>query len=513
MPVVEPFRVARTEKPCEIFSVPATLASGKVVDEAWLDQVISNWETLQAGNEIGYPTPPVYIVPSPSVTVGHEEFSSIAQSYANRTDLPAVGWISDLYRQGNKLVCNFREVPETLAQWINTGAYRDISSEFYEDFDGHGPVLRRVSLLGAEIPQRKDLAKIPTMVYEASQEQGQNPLAFCESGLRKNKVIQVAFGNHCVRFSEKGNSSMNRAETIKALQALGVDTSLFTEAVPDEALNSMLTSLQQKDAKLVAKQQELTAKDQELATKNSQGSGQDYGNAFTEVNNKLNALAETVKKMTEGNTPPATPTPKPDTNADANRLAEEVKKMTETVLKQAEEETKKAADAFNENFKAEQKKNQERMAELTKQAEDKVKAMTAQIEESKRQADNRIAEEKAKAERAELEAFLSRYSDRIKPSENDPACGMPLIEKLLAADNTKVLHKFSENGKEVVQTLRQALMAEIASRSTLRKFGEKMVADEKAPSKMSREAVEAALSVSPLGKGIVRAGGHLKNQG
>ncbi len=97
------------------------------------------------------------------VAPGHEEDEALLK----RTDLPAAGWVKRIYREGGKLKADFSEVPEVIEQLVNRRAYRKISAEIYTEFadqgEQYGLVLRRVVLLGGEIPQVKSLADIPAV--------------------------------------------------------------------------------------------------------------------------------------------------------------------------------------------------------------------------------------------------------------------------------------------------------------------------------------------------------------
>lgn len=122
--------------------------------------------------------PPLIAV---KVGVGHEEDEALLK----RTDLPAAGWVKRVYRQGPKLFADFREMPQVIEDLINRKAFRKISAEIYTDFadqgETYGLVLRRAVLLGGEVPQVKSLADIPTVangcvdgveIFEAGEHRG-----------------------------------------------------------------------------------------------------------------------------------------------------------------------------------------------------------------------------------------------------------------------------------------------------------------------------------------------------
>lgn len=70
--------------------------------------------------------------------------------------LPAVGWIKDLKRIGDKLYANITNIPRRVKELIDQKAYRQVSSEIWWNLRYNSKVLRRaltgVALLGAELP-------------------------------------------------------------------------------------------------------------------------------------------------------------------------------------------------------------------------------------------------------------------------------------------------------------------------------------------------------------------------
>jgi hypothetical protein len=109
---------------------------------------------------------------NPPLVIGHEEPLS---EFLERSDIPAAGVVSGLHRRGNKLVADFVDVPADIAKLIAARAYRTVSIEHYDDSmpfelpDGTkfpGKVLRRVALLGGEVPQVKSLKGITPPVWQ-----------------------------------------------------------------------------------------------------------------------------------------------------------------------------------------------------------------------------------------------------------------------------------------------------------------------------------------------------------
>lgn len=97
---------------------------------------------------------------APIIVLGHDE----GQELLAKEGLPAAGIVSNIKKIGTKLFSDFIDVPKKIADLINLGAYRFVSSEIYKNFffNGEfvGPVLRRVALLGADVPKIKGLDDI-----------------------------------------------------------------------------------------------------------------------------------------------------------------------------------------------------------------------------------------------------------------------------------------------------------------------------------------------------------------
>ncbi len=88
------------------------------------------------------------------VVIGHEEDSE----FMRRTDVPAAGWLGPKLRMaGARLMASFRDMPDRVTGWIKDKVFPTRSAEFYPDYHGFGPTLRRVALLGGQIPAKKDL--------------------------------------------------------------------------------------------------------------------------------------------------------------------------------------------------------------------------------------------------------------------------------------------------------------------------------------------------------------------
>lgn len=106
-------------------------------------------------------------VVDPPMVTGHEE----DQSFLNDSQLPAAGWLIKVYRRGTKLFGDLGGIPRSIAKLINARAYRKVSVEIYDEPPEGAPagckgkMIRRVAILGAELPQVKTLADLPLAEY------------------------------------------------------------------------------------------------------------------------------------------------------------------------------------------------------------------------------------------------------------------------------------------------------------------------------------------------------------
>lgn len=84
---------------------------------------------------------------------------------------PAAGWATKVYRKGNVLLADFKEVPAKVAELIKAGAYKKRSSEIMFNSEINGTVwplvLRAVAWLGTDTPAVKGLDDIFEMYKDA----------------------------------------------------------------------------------------------------------------------------------------------------------------------------------------------------------------------------------------------------------------------------------------------------------------------------------------------------------
>lgn len=162
----------------------------------------------------------------PTVVIGHEEEQPLVEgmppTWVDNTGQPAFGVIRNLRKEpGPFPVGDLCDVPDWLFWLIRNKAYRTVSAEVYpadSPPEGlppelqdkiQGPVLRRVSLLGGEIPQWKTLRDMTDWIGDWRQKHGLEPLSFTEpwrpdTNLRLSRVKRLTDGR-VLLFSEVTN--------------------------------------------------------------------------------------------------------------------------------------------------------------------------------------------------------------------------------------------------------------------------------------------------------------------
>jgi len=159
----------------EIFQA-GELRPGVVYTIADLDQMVKNFFLLQG-------------LVDPPVVVGHDD----DQSFLQDSGYPAAGTVERIWRgtrangeEEDKLYADFANVPVLVARLIEARSYSKISPEVYDEpppgCEGRGAegrTLRRVALLGAELPQIKTIAELPAKYF------GDGAAEFCSVQHRK----------------------------------------------------------------------------------------------------------------------------------------------------------------------------------------------------------------------------------------------------------------------------------------------------------------------------------------
>lgn len=113
--------------------------------EADLDEIVSNY------SKVGY---------MPPLKDGHCK---------DKPGMPALGWIQNVRRMGNKLVADFVDLHEKVYEAVKSKRYGTVSSEIFWNLKNNNGTFRRalkaVALLGAEIPGVADLKPLREVVF------------------------------------------------------------------------------------------------------------------------------------------------------------------------------------------------------------------------------------------------------------------------------------------------------------------------------------------------------------
>jgi hypothetical protein len=223
-------------KSCEIFA--AGVHRGNLYTTHDLDRMVKNFRLARGRVD-------------PPLSVGHEE----DQSLLDNTGLPAAGWVTRLYRRGAKLLADFGGIPRSIAKLINGRAYRKVSAEVYDEPPEGAPpgcsgrMLRRVALLGAELPQIKSLADLPLAEYAETAPPVCTPwrLAGNVDSIRDGKPVRVTW------FAE---AVMDRAALETQLKGVGYSDATIEALKPlsdDEFAAFVLAALADETAEAQGK--------------------------------------------------------------------------------------------------------------------------------------------------------------------------------------------------------------------------------------------------------------------
>ncbi len=107
----------------------------------------------------------------PVIKAGHADGQENEKEARKVFGAPALGYIERIYRQGSKLLADFKDIPRKFADLIKAGAYRRVSAEVYFGYkrgDKTFPrVLKAVAFLGASIPAIVDLKAIESLYKQS----------------------------------------------------------------------------------------------------------------------------------------------------------------------------------------------------------------------------------------------------------------------------------------------------------------------------------------------------------
>jgi|GEM_PF-4489428 len=146
----------------------------------------------------------------PPMKTGHRN------TIANSSGMPALGWVTNVYTDGNKIKADFENVPAKIGDLIKAGAYRRVSIELlpeYTDTEGelYNDVLVGVALLGSELPQVKNLEDVDS-VFSGD---------FAEDIENEKEVFTMEY-NH----NDEGGENVEFEEIVSAIEGLSEEEKL-----------------------------------------------------------------------------------------------------------------------------------------------------------------------------------------------------------------------------------------------------------------------------------------------
>ena len=145
-------------------------------DERDLDAIVENFEKLKE----------IHHVP---LKLGHNKEQKVTDGQ------PALGWVKRIYRQGQKLLADFVDMPKVIHDAVKKRLYRTVSIEllFNVDHDGnkYNQVLDAVALLGADHPAVNTLADLQMLTAARTEFSGGRRVSFETLAGTKTEEIEL----------------------------------------------------------------------------------------------------------------------------------------------------------------------------------------------------------------------------------------------------------------------------------------------------------------------------------
>jgi hypothetical protein len=382
-----------------------------------LDVIVSNFNR--------YSTGPRALL-EPPLVIGHEEVQTLTEN----TGIPALGWVTRLYRRGRSLFATFSHVPRQIARLIRAGRYRHVSAEIYDDppegVPGRGKMLRRVAMLGGDLPQIKSIADIPLPVEHSEQKTVYVPVR-----LTPDHATRLPAGSWAV-FSEV--SPMDRSALIEALSQHGIDPAMITDEVPDELLMAIVQAMGE-----VSESPEATEQPAEEPVEHAE---------------------EVEHNEPDGDEPPMHP-----------HDAEGATKLMEHAKKYFEKHCGQMAEVGEMGDLGVLKKKPGGMAKMSELESLIEKILTTKVQASLAEVQKFHEQQLAGQKKATVDTILDELvkTGRVPPVERESE-----RQGLLLLDNQTV-HKFAERGKVLSLTAFEQRVKQLRARPSL--FAERFKAD------------------------------------
>jgi hypothetical protein len=170
-----------------------------------LDRLVQSFEFFQLSGSV-------------PLKLGHNDDQKVTDGQ------PALGWVDRIWRDGKKLLADFRDVPKVVHDAIRNGLYKHVSVELLRDVTAGTRtvplVLDAVALLGADLPAVGTLKDLQALTMSALRGQSRERLAFTQ-------VFTNQVGDH-KHMAEKDTTQLEaelaalRAAKEQAERALGL---------------------------------------------------------------------------------------------------------------------------------------------------------------------------------------------------------------------------------------------------------------------------------------------------
>lgn len=270
---------------------------GTFITEADLDAAVDAHQALAGA------------VASP-VKLGHsklEETVSVLQGVG----APALGWLANFRRKGKSLLVDLQKVPAAVADLIETGAWRKVSSEFIRNFEGPGGktypfFVSGLALLGGRLPAITDISDVVAL-YEGA-------LEGADAGAQ-GVLVDLALnpggddGSAGSRSTEdtQGGDDMPEALSPELREALGVEKDADQAAVLAKVreLKESAKTVDDRTGELTTATERVTALEAEIKTlkaaKAEEGKGDEGADArIAKLETAVTAAVESfTTKLTE----------------------------------------------------------------------------------------------------------------------------------------------------------------------------------------------------------------------
>ena len=191
----------------------------------------------------------------PYLTLNHE--GDVTEEVAKVLKFTGLGYVSKLWKDGKKLMADFKQVPKLIAELINAGALKQRSIEFWNKFPHangktYGNVLEGVTFHGADgLPAMNTLDDIPKLFkgYDLSEK-----IKSTEQDEDKEKVS--------IPFKKEVKPMGNELEN----NEVAVPKQEYNDLLKAKAtLDKLTMDIEAKDAEIVTFKTTVSTKDEEIA--------------------------------------------------------------------------------------------------------------------------------------------------------------------------------------------------------------------------------------------------------